>query len=129
MDKAHRDEKDQMQAEKTGDNKPKKKVLNFAEVIAKKQAEEEENKNKQVRDPKGIKLQGLSQDVVEKELYQIFTQYCGQIERIWLPYDGNRIKGFAIINFVTEEAADKALAMKEVSVGFTSVDIKEAFQS
>ena len=69
MDKAHRDEKDQMQAEKTGDAVPKKKVLNFAEVIAKKQAEEEEKKNKQVRDPKGIKLQGLSQDVVEKELY------------------------------------------------------------
>ena len=130
MDKQHRDQKDQMQNEASGAQASQKKGLFDAKAIQeKKRAEEEANANKQVVDPKGIKVQQLPADVEQSELEQLFQDKFGKITRCWVPYDGDRSRGFAIINFEKEESVKKALEVGEVTYGFNTLMIVPAMQS
>lgn len=80
-----------------------------------------------MKDPKGIKLFSLPSNTDENELREELRKF-GSVERIYMPVENRRAKGYAIINFKDEKSAKKALEAGEITIGFSTVTVNEAYQ-
>ena len=128
LEKNQREENEQSANAAIG--QPKKRVFD-AKALQAKKAEQAQEEEKKIPDPKGIRLTEIPNAVTEAELSEEIIAKFGPIERIFMPMEQMRIvrnRGFAIINFKNASSAQKAIETGEITINFGSVTIQQSYQ-
>ena len=109
---------------------PKKRTFDVKALLAKKNAQEQEEEKK-IPDPKGIRLTEIPNSIMQEELIASVVEKFGQVERCFMPIEQARTirnRGFAIINFKRQEDAQRAVQEGEISINFAAVQISQSYQ-
>ena len=82
---------------------------------------------KQVLDPKAIKLNDIPRSTTEDEIREAFMSKYGGVEDVYMPQDTQsrfpKHRGFAVVRFNNPAIVEKALLDAEITVGFAALNI------
>ena len=110
---------------------PKKRTFDAKALQARKAVQDQEEEKK-IPDPKGIRLTEIPNTITQELLCEEVVEKFGPIERCFMPVEqmrnSIRNRGFAIINFKNQSSAEKAILVGEVLIEFAAVAITQSYQ-
>ena len=103
-----------------------------AKTLQARLAVQDQEEEKKIPDPKGIRLTEIPGTITQEQLCEAIVEEFGPIERCFMPMEQKRNakcnRGFAIINFKNQSSAEKAILDGQISIEFATVAITQSYQ-